>query len=93
MKLGMDEEFKAPCMFFSCIFARSAQGWIKDGAKIGYGGLLKQNSSSEQTATATNRMHSNDLEACVKELLFLVPFQSHVFDAFIDVLFDSGHLA
>ena len=40
MKLGIDEELKAPYMFKD-IFARSAQGWIQGGVKIGYGGLLK----------------------------------------------------
>ena len=43
--------------------ARSAQGRIQDGAKIGHGGpLLQETSSSDRKATATNGMHSNDLE-------------------------------
>ena len=33
--------------------------------KLGMGGpLLQKTSSSDRKATATNRMHSNDLEAC-----------------------------
>ena len=41
----------------------SAQGWIQGVAKIGHGGpLLQRTSSSDQKATATNRMHSSDLE-------------------------------
>ena len=48
--------------FFS---ARSVQGRFQGGAKIGHGGqILQQTSSSDWKATATNRMHSNDLEAC-----------------------------
>ena len=64
MKLGRDEVLMVPykCCCFS---ARSAQGRIQGRAKIGQGGLLLQRtSSSDLKATATNRMHSNDLEAC-----------------------------
>ena len=83
MKLGRDEVLMVPykCCCFS---ARSAQGWIQGGAKIGHGGpLLQETSSSDQKATATNQMHSNDLEACGKkccyfwfhfEVKFLTPF-------------------
>ena len=41
MKLGMEEELKAPYMFKG-ILARSTQGRIQGGAKIGYGGPLLQ---------------------------------------------------
>ena len=64
MKLGMDEVLKVPykCCSFS---ARSVQGRIQGGAKIGHGGpLLQETSSSDRKATATNRMHSSDLETC-----------------------------
>ena len=63
MKLGMDEVLKVPykCCCFS---ARSAHGRIQGGAKIGHGGpLLQRTSSSDRKATATNRMHSSNLEA------------------------------
>ena len=63
-KLGKDEVFMVPykCCCFS---ARSIQGWIQGGAKIGHGGpLLQRTSDSDWKATATNRMHSNHLEAC-----------------------------
>ena len=79
MKLGRDEVLMVPykCCCFS---ARSAQGWIQGGAKIGHGGpLLQETSSSDRKATATNQMHSNDLEV----LLFLVPFRSQILDAFL----------
>ena len=71
MKLGMHEVLMVPykCCCFS---ARSAQGRIQGGAKIGHGGPLLQetSSSSDQKATATNRMHSNDLEACGKKCCY-----------------------
>ena len=41
------------------------RGPIQGRTKIGHGGLLLQEtSSSDWKATATNRMHSNDIEAC-----------------------------
>ena len=84
MKLGRDEVLMVPykCCCFS---ARSAQGRIKGGAKIGHRGpLLQETSSSDRKATATNRMHSNDIEACGKKLLlFLVPFWSQIFGVFL----------
>ena len=64
-KLGRHEMLMIPykCCCFS---ARSVQGRIQGGAKIGRGGgpLLQGTSASDWKATATNRMHSNDLEAC-----------------------------
>ena len=41
-----------------------AQGWIQGEGKIGQGGSLLQKTSSDRKATATNQMHSNNLEAC-----------------------------
>ena len=67
MKLGRHEVLMVPykCCCFS---ARSAQRWIQGGVKIGHGGtLLQETSSSDQKATGTNRIHSNDLEACGKK--------------------------
>ena len=41
------------------------------GAKIGHGGpLLQEISSSDQEATETNQMDSNDLEACGKKCCY-----------------------
>ena len=52
-------------------WAKSAQGWIQGGAKIGPGGsLLQRTSSSNWKATATNRMHSSDLEAFEKKYCY-----------------------
>ena len=67
-------------------------GQIRPGADPGRGKnrsrggpLLQETSSSDQKATTTNRMHSNDLEACGKkccyfwfhsEVKFLTPFWS-----------------
>ena len=51
--------------------ARSTQGLIQGGAKIGQGGpLLQETSSSDPKATATNRMHGNDLEVCRKKCCY-----------------------
>ena len=64
MKLGRHEMLMVPykCCCFS---ARSVQGRIQGGAKIGQVvPLLQGTSASDWKATATNRMHSNDLEAC-----------------------------
>ena len=88
MKLGRDEVLMVPykCCCFS---ARSAKGRIQGGAKIGHGGsLLQETSSSDRKATATNRMDSNDLEACGKKCCYFW-FHSEVkfwrvFDVFLD---------
>ena len=76
MKLGMDEVLNVP--YKRCYFsARSAQGQIQGGAKIGHGGpFLQRTSSSDRKDTATNRMHSSDLEAFGKKCFFL--FHSEV---------------
>ena len=69
-KLGRDEVLMVPykCCCFS---ARSVQGRIQGGAKIGHGGpLLQRTSASDRKATATNRMHSSDLEACGKKCCY-----------------------
>ena len=70
MKLDRDELLMVPHIYLG-ISARSTLGWIHGGAKIGYGGsLLQKTSSSDRKATATNQIHSNDLEACRKVMLF-----------------------
>ena len=93
MKLGRDEVLMVPykCCCFS---ARSAQGWIQGGAKIGHRGpLLQETSSSDRKATATNRMHSNDLEACGKKCCYFW-FHSEVkFLTRFRRLFGLSHLA
>ena len=61
------------------------------GQKYVTGGLLLQKtSSSDRKATATNRMHSNDLEICGKKCCYLwchseVKFW-RVFDVFLDLV-------
>ena len=58
-----------------CCFSARSQG----GVKIGHGGPLLKKNSSDPKATATNRMHSIDLEARAKKMfLFLVPFRSQI---------------
>ena len=90
MKLGMDEVLKVPykCCCFS---ARSVQGRIQGGAKIGHGGpLLQETSSSDGKATATNRMHSSDLETCGKKCCYFGSSPKanfwRVFDVFLDLV-------
>ena len=57
------------------------------GQNRSFGGpLLQRTSSSEWKATASNRMHSSDLEVFGKKccyLIFLVSFGSQIFDAFL----------
>ena len=90
MKLGMDEVLKVPYKC-CCFLARSAQGRIQVGAKMGHGSpLLKKTSFSDQKATATNRMHSSDLEACRKKCIIFgsIPKSNFlpVFDVFLDLV-------
>ena len=92
MKLQRDEVLMVPykCCCFS---ARSAQGRIQGGGKIGNGGpLLQETSSSDRKATATNQMDSNSRSMWEKVLLFLVPFRSQIFDAFLTSLWTYSFL-
>ena len=69
-KLGRDKVLMTPRI---CIdsWAKSAQGWIQGGAKIGPdGSLLQRTSSSDRKATATYWMHSSDLEAFGKKYCY-----------------------
>ena len=71
-KLGRDKVLITPHI---CIdsWAKSAQGWIQGGAKIGPGGsLFKRTSSSDRKATATYWMHSSDLEAVGKKCCYFL---------------------
>ena len=64
MKLDRNEVLMVPHIYFG-ISARSIQGCIQGGAKIGHlVSLFQKTSSSDWKATATNQMHSNDLKAC-----------------------------
>ena len=67
-ELGRDEVLMVPYQC-CCFSARFVQGRIQGGAKIGHGGgpLLQRTFSSDWKATATNQMHSSDLEACGKK--------------------------
>ena len=70
MKLGRDEVFMVPykCCCFS---ARSAQGLIQGGAKIGHrGSPSSTNFFSDMKAAATNGMHSNYLHACAMKYFY-----------------------
>ena len=66
-KLGRDEVLVARHMHKD-VLAISAQGRIQGEAKwvtAGGGVPLLQKTSSDRKATATNRIYSNDLVACV----------------------------
>ena len=88
MKLGMYEVLKVPYKCY-CFSARSAQGRIQGGTKIGHGGpLLQRTSSSDWKATATNGMHGSDLKTCWKKCCYFwfhleVKFLTR-FDVFLD---------
>ena len=67
-KRGRDEVLMVPCK--CCSFsARSVQGRIQDGAKIGHTGFPSSTNFSFRPE-ATNRMHSNDLAACGMKCYF-----------------------
>ena len=89
-KLGIDEVLKVPHISIDS-WAKSAQGWIQGGAKIGPGGfLLQRTSSSDRKATATYWMHSSDLEAFGKKYCYFwfhleVKFW-YVLDVFLDLV-------
>ena len=77
MKLGRDEVLMVPYKC-CCYSARPVQGWIQGRAKIGHWGpLLQRTSSLDLKATATNQIHSNDLEACGMKCCYLL-FHSEV---------------
>ena len=66
------------------VFRPDPPGRIQCGAKIRHGGpLLQESSSSDRKATAINRIHSNDLEACGKKCYyFWFPFEVKFFKCF-----------
>ena len=68
-KLGRDKVLMTSHICIdSC--AKSAQGWIQGGAKIGPRGSLLQITSSDIKATATYWMHSSDLESFGKKYCY-----------------------
>ena len=91
MKLGRDEVLMVPYKC-CCFLARSAQGRIQGGANIGHGGpLLYETSSLDRKATATNQMHSNDLEACGKKCCYFLINSEVKFLTRFDVFFGLSH--
>ena len=88
MKLGMDEVLKVPFKC-CCLSARSIQGRIQGGAKIGHGGpLLQETSSSDRKATSTNRIDSSDLETCGKKCCYFLFIPKSNFWRVFDVVLD-----
>ena len=73
-------------LFFGQIFPGADPGRGKNRSR---GPLFQETSFSDQKATATNRMYSNDLEACGKKCCSLwlnseVKFLTR-FDVFLDL--------
>ena len=70
MKLGMDEVLKVP--YKCCCFRPDPpRGGSRAGPnKVTGGPLLQRTSSSDRKATATNQMHSSDLEALRKKCCY-----------------------
>ena len=87
MKLGRDEVLTSVVVFWPGADPGRGQNRLR-------GPLLKRISSSDWKATATNRMHSSDLEACGKKCCYFW-FHSEVkFDAFFGCLFRlTSHFA
>ena len=84
-KLGRYDVLMVPHKY-CCFSTRSAKGRFQGGAKIGRGTLLWE-TSSDQMATATNRMHRNDLKACGKKCCYFwfhseVKFLTHLWRLF-----------
>ena len=88
-KLGRDEVLMATHMHLG-VSERSTKGRIQGGTKIGHGGPLLQETSSDRKTTATNRIDSNDLDACGKKCCYFW-FQFEVkfftrFEVFLDLV-------
>ena len=87
-KLGRDERSHGPAHALRCCGQIRRGG---GGGKIGHGGpLLRETSSSDQKATETNQMDSNDLEACEKKCCYFwlhseVKFLTR-FDVFLNLV-------
>ena len=83
-----DEVLKVSYMC-CCFSARSALGRIQDWAKLGHGCPYLKRTFSDWKATATNQMHSSDLEAFGKKCCYFlfhseVKFFWRVFYVFLD---------
>ena len=84
MNVGRDEVLIIPYKC-CCFLARYAQGRVQGRANIGHGSpLLLESSPPDLKTTATNQMHSSDLEACGKKCCYFW-FNSEVkiFDTFL----------
>ena len=68
-KFGRDKVLMTPAHLY-WILDQSAQGWIQGRAIIGLWGPSSKGHLQSWKATATNRMHSNDLKAFEKKCGF-----------------------
>ena len=84
MKLGRDEVLMVPykCCCFS---ARSPQGRIQGGAKIGHGGSPSSRNFFFRPESYSDKLNAWQWSRSMWEevLLLLVPFRSQIFDAFL----------
>ena len=84
MKLGIHEVLMVPykCCCFS---ARSSQGRIQGGAKIGHGGSPSSRNFFFRPEGYSDKPNAWQWPRSMWEevLLFLVPFRSQIFDAFL----------
>ena len=87
-KLGRDKVLMTPHIRIDS-WAKSAQGWIQGGAKIGSrGSLLQRTSSSDRKATATYWMHSNDLKHLGRSIVIFGFIGKSNFWRVLDVFLD-----
>ena len=68
------------------------QNRSRGGGGGGGGGPLLQETSSDREATGTNRMHSNDLEACGKKFCHFWFHSEHIFDVFLTSFWTQSFL-
>ena len=87
-KFGRDKVLMTPHIGIDS-WAKSAQGWIQGGAKIGpRGSLLQRTSSSDRKATATYWMHSNDLKHLGRSIVIFGIIRKSNFWRVLDVFLD-----
>ena len=91
MKLGRDEVLKVPHIYFG-ISARSTQGWIQGGAKIGHVGSPSSKNFFSRPEGYSNKPNAQQWSKSMWEqvLMCMAPFGSQIFDDFL-CLFGLSH--
>ena len=92
MTLARDDVLMVPYTC-CCLSARSAQGWIQGGAKIGHGGSPSSRNFFFRRESYSNKQNAQQWSRSMWEevLMCLVPFRSQIFIAFWRLL-DLGIL-